>query len=253
MHDGRSVCFCGAVSCLEFRTYVHAALRASVVHPLRMGSRDLPSISRMIDFGQPFLPGVAACHIASIATIVQFTFEHGLIREYLHGVRMSIPQLYSTTHWISAKIHESQEWLVDLCLETADTQDDGVHALGARAPVAYVEPQEFHSPRLAYATKFVRIDSVFVGLPSTTNESHMSCMALTWSETAWPPDVLLLRMVRSACVEAAMRKAEQEHADLIIGALVQVKIAMRDDGEWLPITSLRVSQDSEEGFVDNMI
>ena len=252
VHDDRSVSFCGAVSYLEFETYVHAALRASVVHPLRMGSRDIHSISRMINLGRPFLPGFLVRHMAPIATMVQFTFEHRLIRQYFHGVYMSPVRLISTTHWISAKIHERQGRFVDLCLQIADFQDDGVHALGATAGFAYVEPSfaGFDSPRFAYAAKFVRIDSVFVGLPSTTNERHISSTTLKWSDTEWPPELVDgcdFTYCSSACVEAALRKAEQEHADLIIGAFVQVKLAMRDDGEWLPITSLRVSQDSQEG------
>ena len=250
MHDDRSVSFCGAVSYLEFETYVHAALRASVVHPLRMGSRDIHSISRMINLGRPFLPGFLARHMAPIATMVQFTFEHRLIRQYFHGVHMSSPALISTTHWISAKTHERQGRVVDLCLEIRDIQGDGVHALGATAGFAYVEPPGFDSPRFAYAAKFVRIDSVFVGLPSTTNERHISSTTLKWSDIEWPPENVRgcpFTYCTSACVEAAMRKAEQEHADLIIGAFVQVKLAICDDGERLPITSLRVSQDSQEG------
>jgi hypothetical protein len=164
---------------------------------------------------------------------------------------MGIPQLYSTLHWISTTVNGREDpRFAQLCLGICDIRDNGTHVLWAHAPAQFDIEFEVNGCMKA---KFARVNAIYFGVHTADDEHWRSSTAFAWSETLWPPQQVHeyeSSFCEHSCVAAALRKAEQDQTDLVLSALVQVEVAIReDDDEWLTIDSLHVSSVSEPGDV----
>ena len=222
VHDHYAIEFRGRICPSDFQTYISAALRATVVHPCRLVLRDISCISWFNDLQQQVVPNIVSQNSASVTIAVDFVFERENIGSYLHSMHMHIPQLISTRHWLYATCDGIEFALLDVCVAICDVRDEGDHALFAVAPWEYEEPEMFPTTRFAYAKKFARTTSLFFGLWSVTDHQRSS-IAVEWSEERWPPSWITEyapSFSTDPCVEAAIRKADQEGTDVVVSALV---------------------------------
>ena len=94
----------GAISVSDFRAYLETAMRSVVVHPCEICSFALSRIPQLQGLRRTYFPAQWACTMASTSALIQFTFGHANIREFLHGkftvssgcVRRPIPFLWSS-------------------------------------------------------------------------------------------------------------------------------------------------------------
>ena len=230
----------GEVRRSDFHAYVRAALRATVLHPLQFGSRDLRRISVLDDPRQPFMPYLSSRSIFSITLIAQFTFEHSNIHDYFYGEHPHLPHLFSTGHWVTIEDHDCRSRIACLRL--------GIHDHSLWAQVPFLESHELDSDRLFHADMFSRVIAIYFGANIGDEGDWSSSTAFT---NEIPLDYLRYHKCCDSGVEAALRKVDQDQAAWQVGALLRVDVAIWDDDEWLTDLSLRVDQDSIPGEVES--
>ena len=242
----------GGVSRSDLHIYVHAALSAIVVHPLRVGPRDIRRISgfnharhqSMPEFAPHDMLEHSPHNIISITSIAQFTFQHQDVSMYFHGAHMCTPLLFSTGHWISTGIDECEVRIALLRLAICDLRRNGKHVLWAQVP--FLELADLHSSRLVEAEKFSRVTAVYFGADFGDDGDWISSTAFT---NSIPLDYLYYQNCCERGVTAVLGRVNQERADWKIDALVRVNVVMWDDDEWFTDYSLKVSPESVAGEV----
>ena len=238
-HTESMIRFYAAMSRSDLQAYVNAALGATVLHPLRLGSGAIARIS--MDSAARAWPRAWPAHlqrIGSITVIAQFTFKYKDVREYFHGAHMGIPDLVSTGHWISTRVNGCEVRFAVLCLHIGDTFDDGNIFM-----FAHIDFMEDGNQALKASYTFSQVNAIYFGANVADDEDWRSSTAFKNDE---------ITDLNVCGVAAALRKVEQDQTDLVISALVQVEVAIQnDDDEWLGIDALHVSQAFEPGRVDS--
>ena len=245
-HTESMIRFYAGMSRSDFQAYINAALGATVIHPLRLGSGAIARIS--MDSAARAWPRAWPAplqRISSITVIAQFTFKYKDVHRYFHVAHMSIPDLLSTGHWISTRVNDCEVRFAVLCLHIGDTFDDGNIFM-----YAHIDFMEDGNQALKASHTFSQVNAIYSGANVADDEDWRS-------STAFKNDELFeVEGYKSfSCdsgVAAALRKVEQDQTDLVISALVQVEVAIQnDDDEWLTIDSLQVSQAFEPGSVES--
>ena len=106
----------GAISVSDFRAYIKTAMRSVVVHPCEICSSALSRIPQLQKLRCTYFPAQWACTTASTSALIQFTFGHANIREFLHGNFYGVQRLCSTAHSISVVINGESVSLMDVSL-----------------------------------------------------------------------------------------------------------------------------------------
>ena len=110
--------YLNTVSLSVFRAYLKTAMRSVVVHPCEICSSALSRIPKLQGLRRTYFPAQWACTMASTSALIQFTFEHADIRQFLHRRRspFSTVSLSSTAHSISVVINGESVSLMDVSL-----------------------------------------------------------------------------------------------------------------------------------------
>ena len=114
----------GAIPVSDFRAYLETAMRSVVVHPCEICSFALSRIPQLQGLRRTYFPAQWACTMASTSALIQFTFGHANIREFLHRISpFSIVTLSSTVHSISVVINSESVSLMDVSLFIAESEE----------------------------------------------------------------------------------------------------------------------------------
>ena len=241
----------GAIPVSDFRAYLETAMRSVVVHPCEICSFALSRIPQLQGLRRTYFPAQWACTMATTSALIQFTFGHTNIREFLHGNFDGVKRLCSTAHSISVVINGESVSLMDvslcICYEPCELMTTEVRMIYDTDD----KSDGSFTASVWQAEKRARVSLVIFGLEIANSENWIGSDAYDLSSGKWPQPPLWQfesEICESPGLGEALNLSLRSSEDLRFSCLVDIEVAMASSQ--FVMESLLVSRTSEDGYVD---
>ena len=249
----------GAIPVSDFRAYLETAMRSVVVHPCEICSFALSRIPQLQGLRRTYFPAQWACTMASTSALIQFTFEHADIRQFLHRRRspFSTVSLSSTAHSISVVINSESVSLMDvslLILESeepceSDTENSVnlCHLMATEVTFDDIDESDGSlTASVRQAEKRARVSLVIFGLEIANSENWI--ISQDYDLQTGNHDYRYENEIcESTGLGEALNLSLRRSEDLCFSCLVDIQVAMASSQ--FVMEKLLVSRTSKDGYV----